>query len=158
LQKSVLVEFEVVNSSDQIEAHGKSLSAITIPLTQDTKHLQPAENMFDQNSFSCRSPIPLLFFLCQGLVLGFLERRLAVFVEFCQALITGIRQNTNVLGNLSLVILEKLKVMFTSISKSRGYDFSGLLLGDPLRFLRVALLFTAVMPVLAFLAAQSAVR
>src|SRR4030042_5230213 len=71
-------------------------------------------------------------------------------MEFCQALITRIRQNTDVLRNLSLVILEKLKVMFTSMSKGSCHDFGGLLVGNQLRFLRVVLLFAAVMPFLAF--------
>ena len=39
LQKSGLVEFKVVNRRDQVEAQGKSFSAITISLTQDPKYL-----------------------------------------------------------------------------------------------------------------------
>ena len=39
LQKSFLIEFKVVNRSDQIEAQGKSLSSIAIPFTQNPKYL-----------------------------------------------------------------------------------------------------------------------
>ena len=144
------VEFEVVDRSNQVEAQGKSLSAIAISLAQNTKHFQLAKNMFNQNSLTSQSAISLLFFLCQSMIFGFLERGLAVSVKFCQALITSIRQNTDVLGNFSLIILEELKVMFTSMRKGSCYNFGSLLVGNQLCFLSVAFLFAAVMPFLAF--------
>ena len=106
--------------------------------------------MFNQNSFTSQSAISLFFFLCQRMVFGFLERGLAVFVKFCQALITSIRQNTDVLRNLSLVSFEELKIMFASMSKSSCHNFGGLSVGNQLCFLSTALLFATVMPFLAF--------
>jgi len=71
-------------------------------------------------------------------------------MEFRQALITSIRQNPNVLCNVAVVILEKLKIMFTAIGKGGGHNFGGLLVSNQLRFLRVSPLLAAVMPILAF--------
>ena len=106
--------------------------------------------MFNQNSFTSQSAISLLFFLCQSMIFGFLERGLAVFVKICQPLITRIRQNTDVLGNFSLVMLEELKVMFTCMSKGSCHNFGGLLVGNQLCFLSVALLFATIVPFLTF--------
>ncbi len=49
LQKSGIVEFTIVNSSDQIETDGKSGSTIAIAFTQDAKDLQLAKNMLDHD-------------------------------------------------------------------------------------------------------------
>jgi hypothetical protein len=123
LQKSV--EFKVVNRSDQIETQGKSRSAITIALAQDPKHLQLAKNMLNQNSLSSQGTISRLLLFGQRLIFGFLARRLAVFMKFCQALVARIRQDANVLGNVEVLILEKLEVMFAAIAKGGGHNFSG---------------------------------
>ncbi len=106
--------------------------------------------MFNQNSFSSQRTIFLFLSLCQSMIFGFLERRLAVFVEFRQALIPSICQNTDVVCHLNLIILEELKVMFASIRKGGGYNFSGPEAGNDLRFLGMSPLFAAVMPFLAF--------
>lgn len=106
--------------------------------------------MFNQNPFTSQRSVFLPLPLGQGMILGFLERRLTIFMEFCQALITSIGQNPNMLRNLSLTIFEELKVVLASIGKGRGHNFDGLLIGDQLRFLGVVLLFAAVMPFLAF--------
>ena len=106
--------------------------------------------MFNQNSFTSQQFVSLFLSFGQWMILGFLERCLAVFVEFCKSLVTSICQNTNVLCNSSLIILEKLKVMFTSITKGGCHDFGGLLVGNQLRFLGVSLLFTTIMALLAF--------
>jgi hypothetical protein len=148
LQKSA--EFEVVNCSDQIEAQGKSLSAITIPFTQDPKDLQLTKNMLNQNSFSSQGMISLLFLFGQRMIFGFLERRLAILMKVCQALVASIRQNSNVLCNVEFLILEKLEVMFATLAEGGGYNFSRLLVGNQLRFLSVSLLFAAVVLFLAF--------
>jgi len=106
--------------------------------------------MFIQNSLSRQSPISLFPPFCKRMILRFLEWGLAVFVKFSQALIASICQDTDVLCNLSLVILEELKVMFTSISKGSCHNFGGLLVGNQLRFLSVTLLFATVIPFWAF--------
>jgi hypothetical protein len=78
LQKSV--EFKVVNGSDQVEAQRKPCSAIAIPLTQDTKHLQFAKNMLNDDPLTSQRPIFLLLLLGQRMIFGFLERGLAVLM------------------------------------------------------------------------------
>lgn len=140
----------MVNRGNQVEAQGKSLSAITIPLTQDTKHFQLAKYMFNHDPFSSQGTISLFFSFRQSMGFGFLERCLTVVVKVCQALITCIRQDVKMFGKITSVVLEQLKVVFTAITKSRGSNY--------LRFLGVTLLFAAVMLFLTFLDAQLAVR
>ena len=79
-----------MNRRDQIEAQGKPLSAIAVPFTQNTKHFQFAKNMFNQNSFTSQRFVSLFLPLGQWMILGFLERCLAVFMEFCESLVTSI--------------------------------------------------------------------
>src|SRR6266498_3962614 len=106
--------------------------------------------MLNQDSFTSQRTISLLLLLCQRMVFGFLERRLAVFVKFRQALVASICQYPNVLRNLTSIVLEKLEVMFAPIAKAGCHNFSGLLVGHHLCFLGVSSLFAAVMPLLAF--------
>ena len=106
--------------------------------------------MLNHDPLASQQPIFLLLFLGQRMILGFLERRLAVFMQVCQALVPSICQDPNMLGNGKFLILEKLKVMLAALAKGGGYDFSGLLVGDQLRFLGVSPLFTTVVLFLAF--------
>jgi hypothetical protein len=46
------IEFDVTNGCNQIEAQAKAFAAITIAFTQNTKDLQPANDVFNQDSFS----------------------------------------------------------------------------------------------------------
>ena len=85
LQKSVGIDFKVVNRSNQVEAQSKSLSAITISLTQDTKHFQFTKNMFNQNPLASQGTIALLLSFRERVIFGSLEGRLAVFMKLCQA-------------------------------------------------------------------------
>src|SRR6185503_18959672 len=106
--------------------------------------------MLNHNPLASQRTISLLLLLGQRMILRFLERGLAVLIEFCQALVTSIGQNSNVLSNVQFVVLEKLKVMLAALAKSSGHNFSSFLVGDQLRFLRVSLLFAAVVRFLAF--------
>ena len=148
LQKSV--KFKVVDSSNQVEAQSKSCSAIAIPLTEDPKDLQLAKNMLNHDPLSSQRTIFLLLLFGQRMIFGFLERRLAIFMKFCQSLVACIRQNSNVLCNVEFLVFEKLEVMFAALAKGGGYNFSRLLVGNQLRFLGVTLLFATVVPFLAF--------
>jgi hypothetical protein len=106
--------------------------------------------MLNHDSLASQRPIFLLLFLGQRMILGFLERRLAVFMQVCQTLVPSICQDPNMLSNDKFLVLEKLKVMLAALAKGGGYDFSGLLVGDQLRFLGVSPLFTTVVLFLAF--------
>jgi len=151
LQKSLMIEFKVVNCSNQIETQSESLSAITIPFTQDTKYLQFAKNMFNQNSSTSQTSIPLFLFFCQRMVFGFLARSLAVLMEFCQTLIACICQYANMFGNLATLLLEELKVVLTSMGEGSRNNLSGLLICNQLCFLSMTPFFAAKMFFLAFL-------
>src|SRR5512141_1458044 len=106
--------------------------------------------MFNQNPFASQGTISLLLSFRQSVILGFLERRLAVFVKFRQALVTSICQNTNLFCKITFIVLEQLKIMFASTTKRRGDNCGTFSVSNYLRFLGVALLFAAVMPFLAF--------
>jgi len=106
--------------------------------------------MFDHNPFSCQTPIALFFSFRQSMIFGFLERRLAVFMKFRQSLITSICQNAKMFRELTGIVFEQLEVVFASITKGCGYDLGTFSVGDYLRFLGMMLLFTAIVPFLAF--------
>ena len=106
--------------------------------------------MFNSNSFASQDTIFLLLWFGQSVIFGFLERRLAVFVKFCQSLIASICQDPKVFGKITALVLEQLKIMFAAITKSRDNNFGALTISDYLRFLGMALLFAAVMPFLVF--------
>lgn len=106
--------------------------------------------MFNQNSLTSQTPIPLFFFFCERMIFGFLERSLAVFMKVCQTLIACICQYSNMLGNIAALLLEELKVVLTSMSKGSGNDLSGLLACNQLRFLSMTPFFAAEMLFLAF--------
>ncbi len=96
--------------------------------------------MFDHNSFPSQDAIFLLLSFRQSIVFGFLERRLAVFMKFCHNLISRICQNAKAFSKLAAVILEQLKIMLTSITKSRGDNLSTFSVSDYLCFLGMVLL------------------
>jgi hypothetical protein len=106
--------------------------------------------MFNHNPFSCQTPIALFFAFCQSMIFGFLEGCLAISMKFRQSLITSICQNAQMFRELTGIVFEQLEVVFVSMTKSCGYDLGTFLVSDYLRFLGMMLLFTAVVPFLAF--------
>jgi len=80
----------------------------------------------------------------------FLEWGLAVFMKFCHALISSICQNAKMLCKVTAIVLKQLKIMFASITKSRGNNLSTFSISNYLCFLGMTLLFAAVMPFWAF--------
>ena len=120
----------------------KSLSAITMPLTEDLKHFQLAKNVLNHvnhDPFASQWPIFLLPLLSQRTVFRFLERRSAIPMKFCQTLVTSVSQDANMLCNVESVVFEKLKVMHAVLAKSGHHNFSGFLAGDQLCFLSSSL-------------------
>jgi hypothetical protein len=145
-----MVEFKVVNCSDQVETQSKSRSAIAIALTQETKDFQLAKIMVNHDPLASQRTIMLQLLFRQRMIFGFLERGLAVLMQFCQALIASIRQVPNILRNVEFRILEKLRVMLAPLAKGSRHNLSGFLVGNQLRFLGVPLLFAAIVLFLAF--------
>ena len=45
-----MIEFHIVDGSDQIEAKSKAFTTISIAFTQNTKDLQLANDVLDQNA------------------------------------------------------------------------------------------------------------
>src|SRR5512133_514345 len=106
--------------------------------------------MLNHTPLTSQRPIFLLLLLGQRLIFRFLERRLAVFMKVCQALVTSVSQDPDVLGYVQFIVLEKLEVMLAALAKGSRHNFSGFLVGNQLRFLRMSLLFTAIVLFLAF--------
>ena len=106
--------------------------------------------MLNHNSFASQNAIPLFLSLRQSMIFRFLEGCLAVFMKFCQALISSICQNAKVLDKVVAIVLEQLEIVFASITKSRGNNLSAFLIGNYLCFLGMTLLFVTVMAFLAF--------
>jgi len=102
--------------------------------------------MLNHNPFSSQDPIAPLFSFRQRMAFGFLERRLTVFMKFCQPLISGICQDAKVFSKLTTIVFEQLKIVLASITESGGNDLSALSVGNYLRFLGVTLLFATIMP------------
>ena len=94
--------------------------------------------------------ISLLLSFRQSVIFGFLERRLAIFMQFHQALVARICQNTKLFSKLTAILLEQLKIMFAAITKRRGNNFGAFSVSNYLRFLSMSLLFATVVPFLAF--------
>ena len=91
--------------------------------------------MFNPNSFASQDTILLLLSFGQSVIFGFLERCLAVFVKFCQSLIASICQDPKVFGKIIALVLEQLKIVFASITKSSGNNSGALTVSGYLRFL-----------------------
>lgn len=86
--------------------------------------------MLNQNPFSSQRTIFLFLLFGQRMIFRFLERGLAVFMQVCQALVTSIRQDPNVLCNVELIVLEQLEVMLAALAKGGGHNFSRFWVGN----------------------------
>jgi predicted ATPase len=80
------------------------------------------------------------------MVFGFLEGCLAVLMKFHQTLIASVCQNAQTFRELTSIVLEKLKVVFASMTKGGGYDLSTLSVCNYLCFLGMTLLFSTIVP------------
>jgi hypothetical protein len=107
--------------------------------------------MFNQGPFSSQGMIFLFLSLRQSMIFRLLERGLAVFMKFCQALVACVRQNAEVFSKIVAMIFEQLKIVFASTTERCG-DNPGTLSFDPQlpTLLRVTLLFATVVSFLAF--------
>ena len=87
-----MVEFGVVDSSNQIETKAKAFTPISIALTQDTKDLQFADNVLDQNANLGKCSVIGFLFRIQWVKFCFFDRRLTVSVVAGYALIARVSQ------------------------------------------------------------------
>jgi hypothetical protein len=75
-------EFHVTDGSNQIETQSKTFAAISVALTQNAKDFQPANDVFNQNTFSCQGSIAGVLFRAQRMKFTLLGRRLTVWMKF----------------------------------------------------------------------------
>ncbi|WP_420208430.1 hypothetical protein [Candidatus Electronema sp. JC] len=98
-----------------------------------------------------------LFPLHSGGSSFFLERRFAVFVNFCNSLISGIGKNQDMRLQSGSAFLEQLEIMGSSAAKIRRKNFSCLKISGYLNFMREAF-FLSELPQLFFLDARQAAQ
>ena len=80
-----------MNSRYQIESQTEPLAAISIPLRQDTEHLQTSHDMFTPHPLPGEGAVLFLVIGCQGVVLRLLLRGLAIPVVFLYPLVATVR-------------------------------------------------------------------
>src|SRR5512141_3064515 len=114
--------------------------------------------MLNHDPFASQRTTALFLFFGQRMMFRFLTKGLAVFMKFCQALVTSICQYPNVLCNGEFLDLEKLEVMLATLAKDGRHNFSGFPVGNQLRFLSMLSLFAHIVLFLAFLEALPVVH
>ena len=100
--------------------------------------------MFNGYTLFWEVSILLLFLFAQRAVLFPFERSSAVFVNFCNSLISGIRKNKDMRMNGGSAFFKKSEIMRPSIAKIRRKNFSCLKVCDYLNFLSEAFFLSAV--------------
>lgn len=76
-----ILEFQVVDSGNQIKAQTKPVPPIAIALTQDAKDFQLANNVLNQYAFSRQGAIAGFLLCAQWVQLGVLDWSLAVGMD-----------------------------------------------------------------------------
>ena len=76
-----ILEPYVGGGGNQIEARPKAFPPIAIPLAQNAKDFQLANDILDQDAFSSQGTIPASLFCAQRMQLGFLGRGLTVGMD-----------------------------------------------------------------------------
>ena len=88
----------IIQSSDQRRAQHKPASPVSIPLAQNSKDFQLADNVFNHHALTRQGAISLLLRLGQRTALRLFHRRSSLFVQLHNALITRIGQTFCVLS------------------------------------------------------------
>jgi hypothetical protein len=131
----------ICHSRQQIEAQTKAFAPITITLTQDAKHFEPCQSVFDNHASARQLPILMFLLACEGMMFAFLVRRLTIGVPTVQAPISRIGQAATLSTQPQAAFLEQRKVVRVSSTKGRGQNTPTVLFDHHLRFQRVPFLF-----------------
>ena len=75
------LKFKIVDRCNEIEAQFKTLAPIAIAITQDTKNLQSADDMFNENALTCQFAISRFLCRCKRLQFRFFGRDLQTLAE-----------------------------------------------------------------------------
>lgn len=133
----------ITQGRQQVEAQAKAFAPVAVRLTQDTKHLETVQCMFDHDALAGQLPVVGLLFSSQRMMLALLVRRLAVLVPAIQAAISRIRQAAAFGAQSQATAFEEREVMRVPSTKGRRQNPSALLLHHDLCFQGVPLLLTA---------------
>jgi len=97
--------------------------------------------MLDYNTLPRQCPVNSLLFVVQRMQFCFLRWGLAVGMDSCHALITGISEQENVRRQFDLAFFEETEIMFAARAEVSGKNFSCLHISNYLRFLGMTFLF-----------------
>jgi hypothetical protein len=106
--------------------------------------------MLDYNTLPRQCPVNSLLLIVQRMQFGFLRWGLAVGMDSCYALITGIREQENVRRQFDPAFFEEPEIMFAARAEVSGKNFLCLHIRKYLRFLGMTFLFAAVLMPLFF--------
>jgi len=123
----------------QIEAQPKAFAPITITLTQDAKHLEPPQSMFDNHALTGQLPVLILLLGCERMMLTLFMRRLTVGVPTVQTPVAGIGQTAALGAQPQTAPFEQRKVVRVSGAKRRCQNAPAVLFDHDLRLQGMAL-------------------
>ena len=101
--------------------------------------------MFNQYPLFCEFSVFLLFLFTETTLFFPSKRSFAVFVNFCNPLITGIGKYKDMRLYNNFTFFEESEIMCSSIAEIRSKNFPCLKINDYLNFLREAFFLSTVM-------------
>jgi len=101
--------------------------------------------VFNQYPLFCEFSVFLLFLFTETTIFFPFKRSSAVFVNFCNPLITGIGKYKDMRLYSNATFLEESEIMYSSIAEISSKNFSCLKINDYLNFLRKAFFLAAIM-------------
>ena len=140
----------VVECRDQVEAQAEPLAPVAVALAQDAEDLQAPDDVLGHEPLPCQLPVLCLLLARQWVQFAALVRRLAVGMMLRQPQVAAVGQALGLLGQRRPAALEELEVVRPARAEGRREDLLGLLVGDYLSLLGVALLLAAVGAALLF--------
>lgn len=75
------MEFAIEDRTDKVHPQQMSFSSIAVPFAHDLKRFNPRINVFNDDSFTRQISVKSLLLRCQRMILTFLVRNLAIFVQ-----------------------------------------------------------------------------
>ena len=107
----------IVESRYEVEAQAEPFATVAVRTGEDTKSLEPANDVFGHNALACQLPVGLFLFGRQGIILAFLVRRATVAMELVDSFVTTVTSATGLFLQRQLACLEKCKVVHIAFAK-----------------------------------------
>ena len=140
----------IVKCSYEVEAQAEPPPAISVRADQDTKPLEPADNVFGHNTLACQLPVRSLLLIRQWVVLAFLVRCATVAMMFVDALVATITGAASFLLQRQPTCLKQGEIVRFALAKGGCQQTARAGLHYELSLAGVALLLAAVVLFLFF--------